>query len=211
MAQLLGGRLIIKDEPEWSEDREGWDILRHRRVVRATSPTLALLAARFTLGSNPTLFGAGQMICMTRSAKLDRAPYYVCEAEYKGIAGAKPYKRTYRSFPNQARGTVGRFDSYGVPYTQEVEINDARVGITVQYVAQVAPPMNWVGSNAFPWGGSVSVPAPKWTGLRNPLEIIPAGWVLDGLESEHLAGSTMCLVRADFVYYQQYEPGSQSS
>lgn len=210
MAYLLGGPLVIRDEPEWSEDREGWDELHHNKVVRATSPQLALLAARFTLGSTGQITGSTNMVCVRRRAKIQKWPYWEVTGEYKGIAGVKPYKRTLRTFPDKSRGTVSRV-SGGVPYVQEIELNENLVGVTVQYVSHNPPNTSWVGYPAYPVGGGVSVPQPHWQGLTNPLEIIPSGWVLDGIEAEELPGSRMCLVRMDYVYYQQYKPSTSSS
>ena len=67
-----------------------------------------------------------------------------------------------------------------------------------------------MGYPAYPVGGGIVTPAPHWTGLTNPLEIIPNGWVLDALEADELPNSRMCLVRMDYVYYQKYKPGSAS-
>lgn len=211
MAQLLGGALIIKDEPEWSETRDGWDELRHMKIALGATAHAALAVARFTLGGRPSssLVPTGTMVCVKRSAKRYKANYWECSAEYLGISSVKPYKRTIRTYPDKARGTVGKFAG-GVPYVQEVEINENLVGISVQYVAHAAPSAAWVGYPAYPLAGAVAVPRPHWDALSNPLEVVPNGWVLDSLEAEELPGNTMCLVRADYVYYQRYKPGSGS-
>lgn len=208
MAMMLGGRLVAQDSQDWNENAEGWDELHHRKVVLAGSAQLALLSSGFAIGV--ASFTNFNMICVGRSAKRVKARYWEVTGEFKGISTAKPYKRVLRTFPDKSRGTVSRVEA-GVPYLQEVELNENLVGVSVHYVGHAAPPMNWVGYNAAPIAGGVPVPAPHWTGLRNPLEVIPSGWVLDGIEAEELPGSKKCLIRMDYVYYQRYKPGSQTN
>lgn len=204
MAILLNGITFISRKPNFEFDAEGWDVSFPERVVRAPNAVQACAIAGFVSGARD-----GNMICVRGRAHYAKAGYYEVTGEFKGIATTKPWKRVLRTFPDKVRGTITVVPPGGTPYAQEVEVNDNMVGVSVYQVVTNPPPLSWVGQNANPAGGS-SYPQSRWTTIQNPLQSIPHGWVIDGIEAEELPGSTMALVRVDYVYYQRFKPGSAS-
>lgn len=202
MALLLNGVTTISRTADFSFDSEGWDVRRLNRVVRAPSPDQALTIAGIFPGARN-----GNLICLTGEARHTKAGYYECTGDFKGIATVKPWKRVLRTFPDKTRGIITINGS--PPYAQEVEVNENMVGVSVYQVVNVPPPLSWVGRNAAPIGGA-SVPQTRWTTIQNPLLSVPYGWVIDGIECEELPGSSIALVRVDYVYYQRFKPGSAS-
>ncbi len=204
MAIILNAQINISRKENFEFDAEGWDTRTVERVVRANSPERACVIA----GARPG-FRDGNMICLRGRAAYDKAGYYQVSAEWKGIATNKPWKRVLRTFPDKTRGSINIAVPGGIPYAQEVEVNENMVGVSVYQVVTNSPPLSWVGRNAQPVGGS-SVPTSRWGKIQNPLLSVPSGWVIDGIESEELPGSNMALVRVDYVFYQKYKPGSAS-
>lgn len=209
MALLLGKGGIIRETEDLETCIDGFDTLSLTRIViGASTARQALVIARFATGRTAESYA--QMYCMRATAKFDKGQAWECRAEYKGIAlSNKPYKRTVRTFPDKSRGTLTAMGLDG-PYAQEVEINESTVGVTVNYILDGIPPTSRVSYNATPPVGTVAVPASRWAVITNPLQTIPDGWVLDGLEAEQLPGTPFHLVREDYVFYQRFKPGSNS-
>lgn len=209
MAYLLGRGGIIHETPDLQTDMEGWDTLTITRLVNGVyNERQALAVAGFQGGRVAP--GYSLMYCMKTGAKRDKGLCWECRAEYKGIAlGGKGYKRTIRTFPDKTRGTITK-TGIGGPYAQEIEVNESLVGVTVNYIMDGIPSTQRVSYNAEPPDGTVGVPTSRWTYITNPLETIPSGWVLDGMEAEQLPGTWLHFVREDYVYYPRYKPGSNS-
>ncbi len=209
MALLLGRGGLIRETEELNEDIESFDALTITRIVNgASNARQALAMAAF--GKGQAAPGYSLMWCVKTSAKREKALTWECRAEYKGFARTtNPYKRTIRTFPDKTRGTITINGPLG-PYSQEIEVNESMVGVTVSYILNGIPPTGSVSYPAFPRDGTVAVPTSRWTTITNPLETLPFGWVLDGIEAEQVPSTNLHFVREDYVYYQQYKPGSNS-
>lgn len=187
-------------------DAEGFDTYTVEKKVMAANEQSALQIAGAVIGARGP---RGNTVLVNATAEVDvYRPSWSVKMTYKGILGNKPFKRRIRTFPDKTRGTITKVGPSG-PYAQEIEVNEALVGVTVLYLSNVTPNTATVGQRQSP-PRAVPTPISIWRTIANPLETIPSGWVLDALDADELPGSTVCFVQADYVYYPRYKPGSNS-
>ena len=129
---------------------------------------------------------------------------------YRGLFGTQPVKRAMRDY---SETHSGNFVAPGQPTSpMQTDVSEPAVAATFLYVVTTVPTRPAYGSPYVPPSGAAFPGSPTyiWAGLVDPTYRYPNGWTLENRSIDQIAGTTVCFVQDEVLYYHPLKPGGGS-
>lgn len=197
---------LINEQP--SVNYAGWDTIKASYIMTAAARPSAEAASAF--------FSAGRQLDIGRHFYLVSFNGPVCLAEgiykvdatYQGIAADHPVTIRYGASAQQQ--TVEGVFIVGVGEVDHANVFENVPTATVRYILTdyTTAPMQEIGRNHTPPAAVAlpNAPASFWVTLENYTVNYPSGWVLMGVTTDPIPGTTLAYVEESYQYNHAIVP-----